>query len=162
MCKRMCVWPDEKMRTLWQKQVPWWRWLPLMLSDSTEQIIRKPSFSLSPSLYFSLILSSAQCNAAITQSSDIRGRTPVGALSSCTVRVNIRTMLPMTPKPSEHSGALLFSHPDKSTLLFTITCFYLPPCQSVKQHFSQVYTLYCILLWAFFFFFSYGVLLRHF
>lgn len=86
----LCVWIDKKTKGLQQKQVPWCRWLTLMLSDSTEQIIIKHTLSLSLHV---------QCKAA-TQSSDARGRTePVRALSWCTVSVNIRNMLPVAPLP---------------------------------------------------------------
>lgn len=122
----------------WQKLVPWWRWLPLMLSDSTEQIIIKHTLSLalSLSLCFSLTLPELYPHA---------------------LSVLISGTCFLWPSyPFGHSVALLLSHTDKSTLLFTIRCFHLPPCLGVKQ---------CTILYialSFFFFFFYGVLLRHF
>lgn len=108
------------MRRLWQKHLPWWRWLPLMLPDSTEQIKIKLSLSLSLSVRCSLTLPSYSAALQSPSHLMLRGRTAVRDLSLCTVNVNIRNMLPLTLYPSGQSVALQ-SLTNPHDFLFTST-----------------------------------------
>lgn len=120
-----------------------------MLSDSTEQIIIKLSLSLPLSLCFSLPLPSY--GAALQSPSHLmlRGRTPVRALSSCTVSVNIRNMLPLTPSPlwAECSTSAQ-SHWQIHTAFSPLDLFIHGPRSWV--FISGIRAVYRILLWALF------------